>query len=216
MGSNYSLQKIYEKPSKRMPLVIKWGEQSIYFGLIEFLGDGSLIFKTDSHSSKNANLIVELGASHLANGEFANLPADKLQTIGKGLHISLHPPTQSQPGVMHFRENAPGRVLSQRHLEWFPVTQPFKLLHLFTLPLDMYPSTAKDVTIKNTMDPSYRDSLEIILDIFPRDTKTAHPFLNSFEVWGHCPFYLVRISILQARSRTPEIIYWPDDDRLEL
>jgi|GEM_PF-2375447 len=209
-------QQVYEKQGKTLPLVIEWGDRSIYLGVVQFLGDDSFIFKVGSHNSKNADLPVELGSSVMLDGSFINRPPETLQAIGRGLHISLHPPTQSQQGVMHFRENAPGPVLSRRYIEWFPVTTPFRLLHFFTLPLDTYSHSTKTVTIINSIESSYKDSLEIIFDIFPRDTEKAHPYIDSFEIWGTSPSYRVRISIVQSGSRTPEIIYWPVDNKLEL
>lgn len=56
----------------------------------------------------------------------------------------------------------------------------------------------------------------MIGDIFPLDTERHHPIDKSTEIWGICPDYLVRVSITLAKQRTAALMYWPEDERLEL
>jgi hypothetical protein len=139
-----------------------------------------------------------------------------MTNISTGVHISLHPPTDIQNGVMHFREHAPGPVLSRREIDWYPVQQAFNLIRLFTPPLDQCPVSQKRITIERHIDPDYNDSLELIVDILPRDVKEAHPYPDSAEAWGHCPDYRIRLTIALAKQRTLGLMYWPIDGELSL
>lgn len=204
------------RQSKKMPIVIKWGEKRIYLGEAEFLKDGSLIFESSQHSSKEAGATIEFGVSNFKDSGFHNSPADNVKLAGSGHHISLHPPKDNKLGVMHMREHSPGNILYRREIDWFPVTKPFNLLRLFTLPLDVCPISQKVPTVITAVDPNYKDSLEVIIDIFPPDTEQHHPIDKSAEIWGVCPNYLVRVSIALAKQRTAALIYWPEDSKLEL
>jgi hypothetical protein len=204
------------RQSKKLPIVIKWGSKRIYLGEIEFLKDGSLVFESSLHSSKDVGATVEFGTSNFKDGQFSNVAPDTSIPIGTGFHISLHPAVKDKSGAMHFRKHYPGKVLYRREIKWFPVKVPFNLLHVYTLPLDMCPTSLKQPTVITVIDPRYNDSLEMVVDVFPRDTETHRPIVGSAEVWGFCPDYLVRVSLMLAKQRTPALVYWPVDDKLEL
>lgn len=204
------------RQSKKLPIVIKWGDERIYLGEAEFLKDGSFIFESSLHSSKEVGATVEFGTSNFKDSKFTNSPPDNTRAVGTGFHISLHPPKDDKRGVMHLREHYPGVILYRREIDWFPVTKPFHLLRVFTLPLELCPTSQKRPTVITAIDPNYTDSLEMVVDIFPRNTEEHHPIAGSAEIWGVCPDYLVRVSIALAKQRTPALIYWPADDRIEL
>ncbi len=111
---------------------------------------------------------------------------------------------------MHFREHYPGEILYRCEFDWFPVLKPFKLIHMFTMPLDICSATKKKATIEKCISPEYKDSLELIVDIFPTETKQHHPYPDSIEIWGTCPEYRVRISIRPSKQRTAALIYWQE------
>ncbi len=204
------------RQSKMMPITIKWGEKSIYLGEVEFLKDGSFIFESSLHSSKEAGATIEFGVSNFKDNKLRNSPVDNIKLIGSGHHVSLHPLKDDKPGVMHVREHSPGDILYRREIDWFPVVKPFNLLRLFTLPLDTCPVSQKKPTVITDVDPNYKDSLEMVIDIFPPDTEQHHPINKSAEIWGVCPNYLVRVSIILAKQRTAALMYWPEDNKLEL
>lgn len=204
------------RQSKKLPIVIKWGSKRIHLGEAEFLKNGSLVFESSLHSNKKVDSTIQFGTSNFKDGKFNNKASDSTFPIGSGFHASLHPRSGGKPAAMHFREHYPGKIIDRREIDWFPVTKPFNLLRLYTLPLDLCPISQKQSTVITGIDTNYNDSLEIVVDIFPRETETHYPKAKSAEIWGVCPNYLVRVSIILAKQRTPALIYWPIDDRLEL
>jgi hypothetical protein len=209
-------QQSVMRESKKLPIVVWWGEKPIHIGEIEFLTDGSLVFDSKLHNESVVNGPVQIGTSSFIDNQFQNHIPDEMINVSTGVHISLHPPTDTQNGVMHFREHAPGPVLSRREIDWYPVHQAFNLIRLFTPPLDQCEASQKRITIERHIDPGYNDSLELIIDIFPRDVKEARPYPNSAEAWGHCPDYRARLTITPANQRTMGLMYWPIDGELSL
>jgi hypothetical protein len=202
------------RESKKLPIVVAWGKQRIHIGELEFLKNGSLVFESRFH---NTGPTTEFGVSNLKDNRFSGHSLEKVVQVNRGFHITLHPPESSSRGVMHFREHHPGNILFRREIDWFPAVAPFNLIRLFTMPLDMCSfSPLKQVTIDTSIDHNYQDSLELVVDIFPLDTQTVHSYPNAVEVWGHCPDYGVRLSIMLAKQRTPALLYWPEDDELSL
>lgn len=207
---------VFVRESKKFPIVIAWGTKHIHLGDLEFLKNGSLVLKSTLHNDKNVSPIIEFGTSNYKDGQFNNRSADQAALIGKGFHITLHPADNTHLAAMHFREHSPGPILFRREITWFPVSIAFNLASLFTMPLDRCSISQKKVTVETAIDPNYIDSLEWVVDIFPKDIKVAAPYSNSVEIWGHCPDYRVRVSIMFAKQRTPALIYWPEDSELTL
>ena len=191
-------------------MFLNGAKKKIHIGEIEFLKDGSLVFKSKFHGSLDYGETIEFGNANLIKNQFLNTPSDNVREIGKGFHISLHPAKENKPAVMHFREHYPGKILYRCEFDWFPVLKSFKLIHMFTMPLDICSVTEKKATIEKCISPGYKDSLELIVDIFPTETKQHHPYLNSIEIWGTCPEYRVRISIMPSKQRTAALIYWQE------
>ncbi len=204
------------KGGKVLPLIIDWGDKRIYIGELQFLGNGSLVFESAFHSDKNVGQNTEFGTSTFKEGKFRDHTSDTKVDVNTGFHVSLHPPADDKSGVMHFREHYPGKVLFQRTIDWFPVTVPFNLLRVFTLPLDMCVSSQKQTAPIARVDPNYKDSLEVIIDIFPKEAQEHYPYPASIETWGTCPDYLVRVSVVLAKQRTAALVYWPVDNELKL
>lgn len=204
--------KIDFKNTKGFRLVIKWGEKKIDLGNIEFKTDGSLIFVSKFHSDKSIEPIIESGISRFKDNKFHSHVPEKKFSIDDGFHISLHPKSQK----MHFRRHLPGEILYERSMNWFPVTQSFNLLYFYTLPLDLCKKSQKKETFITPVDPSYKDSLVLKIDIFPRDTKEHFPYDKSISVIGFCPNYVVRVSVMLAKQRTAALLYWPVSSELEL
>ncbi len=202
--------------SKLLPVVMEWGKKAIYLGELEFLKDGSLIFESAFHSSKEPGVTIDFGISNFKDGAFKNREPDATKPTGSGVHISLHPSSIGKRGVMHLREHHPGQIMYRRELDWHPVHKPFHLLRSYSPPLDTCALSQKKPTVTTKIDPNYKDSLELRIDIFPRSTEEHLPVEKSAEIWGFCPEYLVRVSIALANQRTPALIYWPDDDLVEL
>ncbi len=171
-----------------------------------------MIFVSKFHSDKNLNSIVEFGRSIYKDNRFYNHMPEKIEQVNNGFHISLHPKRQ----VMHFRRHSPGQIIFKRNISWFPVVKPFHLLSLFTLPLELCKNTEKQTTFITPVDEKYKDSLFLKVDIFPRNTTEHQPYDKSIFVLGYCPDYLVRASLMLAKQRTPALIYWPEDNILEL
>jgi len=204
------------RESKKLPIVVAWGKKRVHIGELEFLKNGSLVFESRFHSDDRVGPTIEFGTSNFKDSKFHNRGTDKIANVNRGFHVTLHPAEGANSAAMHFREHYPGDILFRREIDWFPVKTPFNLVRLFTMPLDTCSISQKQVSIETAIDPTYKDSLELVVDIFPRDTKTAVPYKNSAEAWGHCPNYRVRLSIMLAKQRTSALIYWPEDDRLSL
>jgi hypothetical protein len=204
--------KIDFKKTKSFRLVIKWGDKKIDFGNIEFKTDGSLIFISKFHSDKSIHPTVEFGRSIFKDNQFSSHIPEKNLAVEDGFHISLHPKKQK----MHFRRHYPGEILYERNIDWFPVRKPFNLLHFYTLPLDLCKESPKKETFLTAVDPNYKDSIFLKVDLFPRDTKEHVPYEKSIHVMGVSPNYLVRISLMFAKQRTPAMLYWSEDSVLEL
>lgn len=204
------------RESKKLPVVIEWGSKNIHIGDLEFLKDGSFVLKSSCHNDTGVGPTLQFGTSNLKDGKFHNRDADKTVEIKKGFHITLHPIANTKPAAMHFREHYPGPILFRREIEWFPVKTAFNLVRLYTMPLDVCATSQKKATVETAIDPNYSESLEWVVDIFPVDVKTASPYPNCIEVWGHCPDYRVRVSIMLAKQRTAALVYWPEDSELTL
>lgn len=204
------------KNGKRFPLIIEWGENRIYLGELQFLGDGSLTFESVFHSDKSVGENIEFGTSTLKENRFRDHATDTSASVGTGFHISLHPPKDDKPGVMHFREHNPGKILFRREIDWFPVAKAFNLVRVFTLPLDMCTDTQKRTAPLAKVDSNYKDSLEMIIDVFPKEVQEHYPYSQSIETWGYCPHYLVRVSVVLAKQRTAALVYWPVNSELKL
>ena len=118
---------------------------------------------------------------------------------------------------MHFRENYPGKIIDERKINWFPVIKPFNLLYLYSPPLDQCFFSRKQTPFFSPISVDYKNSVQVKVDIFPRDTKTHYPNKNSIWIfWGYCPDYLVRISLNYINKRVPALIYWPLGSELKL
>lgn len=204
------------RESKKLSLVLAWGVKHVHIGDLEFLKDGSLVLKSSFHNDSEVGPTLEFGTSNFKDGKFHNRNADKTVPVKKGFHITLHPAAGTNPAAMHFREHYPGPVLFRREIDWFPVNTAFNLVRLYTMPLDSCSTSQKQATVETAIDPNYADSLEWVVDIFPRYVKTVHPYANSIEVWGICPNYRVRVSIVLAKQRTAALVYWPEDKELRL
>lgn len=204
------------KQSKKLPLVVTWGTKNIDLGEIVFLGDNSLVFESRFFGSQNAGGSISFGLSVHKGGKFNNQPADRFAVIDSGFHVTLHTPKNNKPGVMNFSNNSQGSPLHRREIDWFPVKTPFNLVRGFTLPIDICSHTKKKSVLLTSIDPAYHDSLEYIIDVFPLDTKEHRPYENCIEIWGNCPEYRVRVSLLLAKQRQEAFIYWPDDSQLVL
>jgi len=199
--------------SKKLPIVLQWGNKPIHIGEIEFLKNGSLVFDSKFHSDRCYGEKIEFGTARFRKNQFSNGSPENVKDIGKGFHISLHPASGNKPSAMHFRGHYPGEILYRYEFDWFPVVEPFNLIHMFTMPLDMCPESQKKATIESCISSDYKDSLELIVDIFPTKNGQHYPYLDCIEVWGTCPDYRVRISIIRAKQRTAALIYWPEREK---
>ena len=216
MSAGSDNEQLVLRNSKKLPIVVGWGDKRIHLGELEFLKNGALVFESRLHNDASIGTITEFGKSNFKDNKFHNSDADQIVSLGRGFHVTLHPPEGTKPAAMHYREHYPGDVLFRREIDWFPVKTAFNLLRLYTMPLDMCPSSEKQVTIEKGIDPNYKHSLELVVDVFPRDVKSAHPYPECAEAWGHCPQYRVRLSMMLAKQRTPALIYWPEDSELSL
>jgi len=147
------------RESKKLPLVVAWGDKHVYIGDLEFLKDGSLVLKSTFHNDGNVSPTLEFGTSNFKDGKFHNRTPDTSVSIEKGFHITLHPATDTHSAAMHFREHHPGPVIFRREIDWFPVKTAFNLARLYTMPLDLCATSQKQVTLETAIDPDYMDSL---------------------------------------------------------
>jgi hypothetical protein len=216
MDEQKSEPHIILRDSKKLPVVVAWGDKRIHVGGLELLKDGSLVVESTFHSDGAVGPSLEFGTSNFKDGKFHNHSADKVVPVQRGFHITLHPASTTNPAAMHFREHYPGAILFRREIDWFPVKTAFNLVRFFTMPLDSCTTSQKQVTVETAIDPKYTGSLEWTVDVFPVDVKTAKPYQNSIKIWGHCPNYRVRVSIMLAKQRTAALAYWPEDSELSL
>jgi hypothetical protein len=216
MSKQETDQQIVLRKSKKLPLVIAWGRKHIHIGNLELLKNGSLVVESTFHSDSAVGPSVEFGTSKFKDGSFHSHSADRKVPIRQGFHITLHPADGTSKAAMHFREHFPGDILFRREIDWFPVKTAFNVVRLYTMPLDLCAVSEKHVTVETAIDSNYNDSLEWTVDIFPVDVKEARPYHNSIEIWGHCPNYRVRVSIMLAKQRTAALAYWPEDSELTL
>src|SRR3989338_11441174 len=134
-----------------------------------------------------------------------------IHKLHNGCHITLHPRKQRFQSIMHFRKNA-GEILETRRINWFPVTSPFNLLRLYSLPLDLCVSDKKQLSFFAPFPDDYTNSVQVKIDIFPRQTVEHFPNQQSVWIyWGYCPNYLVRISFNLLDQKTSALLYCPGD-----
>jgi len=203
---NPIVKKIDEKETR---LGVNWRDKWINFCSVNFTKDGSFIFSSKFHNGGP----IEIGSSELAKQTFVNHKKEQSHVVAGKCHISLHPEKQ----VMHFRENFPGKILCKREFTWFPVKVPFNLLYLYSPPLDMCLADNKKCPFFTPIPNNYTNSVQLKVDVFPRNTQEHFPNKNNIWIfWGYCPYYLVRISFNLINQRVQPLIYWPEDKILGL
>jgi hypothetical protein len=205
------MEVIAKKDGKKTRLGIHWRKKWINFCSVQFLKDGSLVFTSKFHNSAP---IINIGsARQIKEGFTLHTQTPEQHELDQGCHISLHPRGQS----MHFRKNSGGKILHTRAIKWFPVVAPFNLLCLYSLPLDMCVFDNKQQNFFAPFPDEYTNSVQVVVDIFPRQTTEHFPHQQSVWIyWGYCPDYLVRITFNRLEQRTPALLYWPTDSNLTL
>lgn len=203
------IEKIIKKHTKRKArLGLNWNNGWIDFCSVDFKSDGTFIFVSKFHTGN-----IEFGNAEIKDNSFHNQEKDNSLNIKNGCHISLHPKKQ----IMHLKENSLGKIIDKREINWFPVTKPFNLLYLFSPPLDQCIFSKKPTHFFSPISTNYKDSIQVKVDIFPRDTKVHYPNTNSIWIfWGYCPNYFVRISFNLINQRIQALIYWPLGSKLIL
>ena len=197
-----------KKDSKSVRILLDWRGKMINFGTLTFVeNDASLYFSSGFHTDPT----LELGVLDTKILPAKLIPTDKKEIVG-GMHISLHGKGQ----VMHVRQNQEGEILYSREIEWYPVTKPFNLLNAFSPPLIRCQSTTRTAGLINKIPDHYEKSVQLKIDIFPRDTEDHFPEKAIWENWGYCPDYLVRISIVLPNVNNPAIILWSSSSELKL
>lgn len=203
---------VAQTKGKTVRFILGWRGERINFGKAIFGEDGSFYFSSAFHNDVESNPVVEWGISRLAGNQFVHEQITSTERNQKGMHFSLHPRGQ----VMNVREQSNGRVFFKRQLEWFPVVKPFNLLHVFSLPLKVCKKTTRTSGLIMDIPKEYEKSVELIVDLFPRDTKVHYPYKSIWVNWGICPNYLVRASFNLSNQITPALVFWPENNILEL
>lgn len=206
MKMNEIIAKVERKDIR---LGIHWSNVWINCCSLGFSSDNSFYFSSKFHSRGN----LEFGPAILKDNHIFNQRPDQFHSVANGFHVSLHPKGR----CMHVKDNQNKKILFKKQIEWYPVKRPFNLLVLYSPSLDSCtPETDKSDFYTQVPD-RYKDSIQIRVDIFPRETKEHHPFIRSIWIfWGRCPDYLVRVSMNLIERRTPALLYWPNDNTLHL
>lgn len=192
---------------KKLKLGVHWKDTWINFCSLSFTGDNSFYFSSKFHNQGS----LEFGPANLKKGRLLNQKPDQFHRLESGFHVSLHPKGQ----LIHAQDNRTKKILFRRKVDWFPVRQPFNLLLLYSPPLDCCQPEKDRADFCTEIPVGYRDSIQIRVDIFPRDIAKHHPYKDSIWIfWGKCPEYLVRVSMNLIKQRTPILLYWPADDKL--
>jgi hypothetical protein len=198
--------------SKAANLLVKWRAQLINFGSVRLAEDGSFYFISGFHDGSYSPTI-SFGESNLNDGKFHMQKASSSGKAPKDTHFSLHPDGQT----MLFRQGHKGPVLSERKIDWFPVTKPFNMLRLYSPPLTDCLMTPKNAGLIMPVPDIYDSSLGLVIDIFPRDTTQHNPHAQSVWInFGYSPHYMVRISLNYTSQRVPALLFWPEDNQLTL
>lgn len=189
--------------------LLSWRSTIIDCCSLNFTSDGSFYFSSSFHTDLN----IEFGVSRKQGNKLVHQEITSNEGNEAGIHFSLHPGGK----VMHVKDNKSNKVLYRRKIDWFPVSKPFNLLRLFTPPMTECKPTKKTSGFIMDVPDKFESSLQLIVDIFPRNTKEHHPYKDSlWDNWGYCPHYLVRTSLLITNQKVPALIYWPDDNKLKL
>jgi hypothetical protein len=202
---------VAKKDGKKTRLGIHWKNGWINFCSIQFLKDGSMVFSSKFHNSAPN---IDIGsARQFKEGFTLHTQSPERHELDNGCHITLHPKGQS----MHLRKNSSGEILETRKINWFPVTVPFNLLTLYSLPLDLCPFDKRQPNFYAPFPDEYTNSVQVVVDVFPRQTTEHFPNQQSVWIyWGYCPDYFVRVSFNRLEQRTPALLYWPKDSNLSL
>jgi hypothetical protein len=203
-------EEVIGKTDKKcIRLGIHWSNSWINCCSSGFSSDNSFYFSSKFHSQGE----LKFGYSILKNNHLFDQQPDQYHLVKSGFHVSLHPRGQ----FMHVKDNREKKILYKRDVDWYPVSAPFNLLILYSPPLDLCKSEKDKSDFYTQIPSSYKDSIQIRVDIFPRATKEHHPFVSSIWIfWGRCPDYLVRISMNLIKKRTPALLYWPVGSDLKL
>ncbi len=198
--------------AKGSNLLVEWRGRLINFGFVRMAEDGSFYFTSGFHDGSYSSTI-DFGTSNFKEGRFLVGPTTNTEPSAKDTHFSLHPQSQ----VMLLRRGHKGATLFERKIKWFPVTKPFHLLRLYSPPLtDCLPSQ-KVAGLRMPVPDEHEDSLELIIDIFPRGTKVHNPHTQSLWInFGFSPYYMARVTLNYSNQKTPALLFWPEDDLLEL
>jgi len=194
---------------KDIRLGIHWSNSWINCCSLGFSRDNSFYFSSKFHSQGN----LQFGPSILKDDHLFDQKPDQYHSVKSGFHVSLHP----RGKFMHVKDNREKKILYKRKIDWYPVIAPFNLLILYSPPLDVCKLEKDKSDFYTKLPDSYKDSIQIRVDIFPRETKEHRPFIRSIWIfWGICPDYLVRVSMNLIERRTPALLYWPADKDLKL
>jgi len=194
---------------KDIRLGIHWSNVWINCCSLGLSSDNSFYFSSKFHAQGR----LEFGPAILKDKHLFNQKPYQYHLVEHGFHVSLHPEGQ----FMHVRDNQTKKIIYKREIDWYPVKHPFNLLIQYSPPLDTCKPEEDKSNFYTQVPEYYKDSIQIRVDIFPRETKEHHPFINSIWIfWGICPAYLVRVSINLVERRTPALLYWPADKVLKL
>ncbi|OGW84556.1 MAG: hypothetical protein A3A81_07140 [Omnitrophica bacterium RIFCSPLOWO2_01_FULL_45_10b] len=204
------MDKVLAKVDKKqVRLGVHWNSLWLNFCSFGFSGDNSFYFSSKFHSKGQ----LQLGQAVLKDNHLFDQEPDQFHSVEKGFHVSLHPKGK----FMHVKDNQAKKILYKREIDWYPVNRPFNLLILYTPPLETCKSEKDKSDFYTQVPDHYKDSIQIRVDIFPRETKEHHPFISSIWIfWGRCPVYLIRVSMNLIKTRTPALLYWPADEDLRL
>jgi hypothetical protein len=198
------MKVLEKKDGKSTRFLLSWRGLLFPFGTIEFKRDGSLMFSSAFHNTPEKYPIITTGEFHREGNLLIDPSGGKPKKIESYNHVSLHPRNQT----VHFTTNTGFKFLETKK-NWFPVKEHFRLLNFISPPMDLSKSVDKS-GIKITVPDDYTDSIEMLIDIHPRDIAEYSQIVPALSyVEGFCPDYLLICTFVKSNQRVAPVIYWP-------
>lgn len=190
------LERIDKKSTR---ILFSWRGELFAFGTIELKSDGSLFFSSAFHSTPE----ITTGEFRTQGNLFIDSKERLSEKINSSTHVSLHPGNQK----IHFKTNDGLNILETKK-NWFPVKKHFRLFNLISLPINLCKSVKK-TGVKIIVPDDYLDSIEMFVDIYPRDTREYVPVVPALMyVEGFCPDYFLVCTFVKSNQRVLPVIYW--------
>lgn len=199
-------------PNRRdVRIGLSWRGNNYRIASASWSMEGLFVFRSAFH--KGSKTPIMWGYANFKDNKF-NLSESTTQAYPNDLHVTLHPPDKTHDGKMHVRAtNEEILPENKRHIDWFPVTKPFNLLHFYTPPIDTMPQYSGKLDFLITIPDEIPNSVVVRIDILPPSKMIPLP---AATLIANTPHFLAIMSFFASTDRLEATILWPTSPELSL